>query len=299
MGKRKNVIVSGTDDQEAKTVKKVKNIELPAGEAELELPAGESELELAAGQEELALEAPEQRLVVTRVKKQTKKKEGKKYAQAKSMIDSSKQYTLSEAIDLVKKTSVVKFDSTVEAHFHLGIDPENQDQRIRTTVTLPNGTGKTVKVLVFADEVVDGADMVGDEALISKLQSGEVKPGAGFDVIVATPAWMSKMAKLGPILGPSGLLPSPKNGTVTTDPAQAVANLKKGQVELKSELKAPLLHTIIGRVSFSSQALEENFKSVLATVQTVRPSKVKQGDYIKSITLCSTMGPGVKVAVSG
>ena len=265
-------------------------VELPAGEPELELLAGESELELTSGQ----AEAPVVK-AVSKVSSNLRKKAGKKYTHAKSLINSAREYSLEEAVDLVKKTSIAKFDATVEAHFNLGTEPENQDQRIRTIVTLPFGTGKTVRVLVFADAPVPGADLMGDEALINKLQSGEVKPGAGFDVIVATPAWMPKLAKLGPVLGPLGFLPSPKNGTVTNDPVLVVENLKKGQIEVKSELKAPLVHAILGKVSFENNGLAENFKAVLAAIEAARPTKVKQAQYIKKVTLTSSMGPGVKV----
>ena len=222
---------------------------------------------------------------------------GTKYTQAAGQVNPNQDYPLDQAVSLAKQTSFTGFDATVEVHLTLGVNPAEPDQRVRTTVSLPAGTGKSLKVLAFADGPVPGADLLGEETTISQLLSGQLKGGQDFDVIVATPAWMPKMAKLGPVLGPQGLLPNPKNGTVTNDPAGKVSQLKQGQVEIRLEQKAPLVHTIIGKVSFSDEDLIRNFEAVRRALDSARPNKVKPADYIKKITITSTMGPGVKVRI--
>ncbi|MFS0638065.1 50S ribosomal protein L1 [Mesobacillus foraminis] len=220
---------------------------------------------------------------------------GKKYQEAAKLVDRTKAYSISEAIDLAKKTSVVKFDATVEAAFRLGVDPKKADQQIRGAVVLPNGTGKTQRVLVFAkgeklkEAEAAGADYVGDAEYINKIQQGWFD----FDVIVATPDMMGEVGKLGRVLGPKGLMPNPKTGTVTFDVTKAVNEIKAGKVEYRVD-KAGNIHVPIGKVSFEDQKLVENFNTIFDTMMKVKPSAAK-GTYIKNVTVSTTMGPGVKV----
>lgn len=221
---------------------------------------------------------------------------GKRYQEAKKKIEPGKSYPLEEAIKLVKASSYAGFDASVEAHINLGLEADKAEQQIRTLVVLPHGTGKKVKILVFAEgkeakAVLDvGADEIGDESTIEKIgQGGKI----GFDAVVAMPEFMPKLAKIARILGPAGLMPSPKAGTVTDKPAEVVAELKKGRVELRTE-KQPIIHTVIGKVSFPEKNLVENLKAIIEELNRVRPAKVS-GEYIKSIFLKSTMGPSVRV----
>lgn len=222
-------------------------------------------------------------------------KVGKKHANALKLIDRTKLYSLEEAVDLVKKTNYVKFDATVELAFRLGLDPRKADQNLRGAIVLPHGTGKTRKVLVIAqgekarEAQEAGADYVGDVDYINKIQQGWLD----FDVIVATPDMMPQLGKLGRILGPKGLMPNPKTGTVTMDVAKAVSEIKAGKVEYRVD-KAGNLHITAGKVSFDSQKLIENIKTVYDTIVRIKPATVK-GTYIKNVTLTSTMGPGIKI----
>lgn len=223
-------------------------------------------------------------------------KHGKKYNAAFAKIDHAKQYPLDEAIALVKETSPAKFDATVELTANLGVDPRHADQQVRGTVSLPHGTGKKVRVVVFADgEAVKaaedaGADFVGLETLVEKI----TKEGwTDFDVAIATPSVMREVGKLGKILGPRGLMPNPKTGTVTPNVAQAVADFKAGRIEYRVD-KGGVIHTPVGKVSFSATNLHDNIKSVVDALNRARPS-VAKGTYLKSVFLSSTMGPGVRV----
>jgi len=227
-----------------------------------------------------------------------KKARGKRYQAAKEKIEGGKLYPLLEAVKIVKESSYANFDASVEAHINLGLEADKTEHQIRTLVALPHGTGKKVKVLVFAKgkeakaASETGADRIGDEETIEKIaKSGK----AAFDAVVATPEFMPKLAKIARILGPQGLMPSPKSGTVTDKPAEVVVELKKGRVELKTE-KQPIIHTVIGKVSFPEKKLIENLKAIVEELNRVKPTKVK-GEYIKSIVLTSTMGPGIKVAL--
>ena len=226
-------------------------------------------------------------------------KHGKKYAEAAKLVDKATLYDPSEAIALVKKTAVAKFDETVEAHIRTGCDGRHADQQIRGAVVLPNGTGKTVKVLVFAkgpkvdEALAAGADYAGGEELIPKIQNDG---WLDFDVVVATPDMMGVVGRLGKVLGPKGLMPNPKAGTVTMDVAKAIADIKAGKIEYRLD-KTNIVHVPLGKASFSEEALEENFKALMDAIMKAKPSAVK-GAYLKSITLTSTMGPGVKVATS-
>jgi len=223
-------------------------------------------------------------------------KRGKKYTDKAKLVDSTKLYDVTEAIDLVQKTSVAKFDETVELHVKLGIDPRHADQQVRGTVVLPNGTGKDLKVLVIAkgakadEATAAGADFVGAEDMITKITS---ENWFGFDVMVTTPDMMGLVGRLGKVLGPKGLMPTPKAGTVTQDVTRAVTEIKAGKVEYKVDKNA-IVHIIIGKKSFGAEKLNENFARVMEAIVKAKPSAAK-GTYLKSISVASTMGPGVKV----
>lgn len=222
-------------------------------------------------------------------------KKGKKFTEAAKLVEHMKAYGATEAIELAKKTSTVNFDATVEVAFRLGIDTRKNDQQIRGAVVLPNGTGKTQRVLVFAkgeklkEAEAAGADYAGDAEYIAKIQSGWFD----FDVIVATPDMMGEVGKIGRVLGPKGLMPNPKTGTVTFDVAKAVAEIKAGKVEYRAD-KAGIIHAPIGKVSFDNAKLAENFATVFETVQKAKPATAK-GTYMKSVNITTTMGPSVKV----
>ena len=223
-------------------------------------------------------------------------KHGKKYAEAAKAVERTKLYDPDEAIALVKKIATAKFDETVEAHFRTGCDGRHADQQIRGAVVLPNGTGKTVRVLVFAkgakaDEAqAAGADYVGAEELVPRIQ----KEGwLDFDVVVATPDMMGVVGRLGRVLGPKGLMPNPKSGTVTMDVTKAIADIKAGKVEYRLD-KTNIIHCPIGKASFSDEKLIENFNTLVGAIVKARPAAVK-GQFLKSVTVSSTMGPGVKI----
>ena len=226
-------------------------------------------------------------------------RKGKAQVAVRQLVDKSKTYSLAEALELVKKTSTVKFDASVEVHIRLGIDPRKGDQQIRGAVSLPHGSGKTVKVVAFvspdneAAVKAAGADIVGGEDLIAEIRRTEK---TDFQVAVAEPAMMKNLAVIAKVLGTRGLMPSPKNETVTTDPAKAVAELKKGKVSFKNDDTANI-HVAIGKVSFSVEDLAENFQALLEVIKKSKPATAK-GTYIKGITICSTMGPGIKVALT-
>lgn len=225
-------------------------------------------------------------------------KRGKKFVEAAKLVDRTKAYESKEAIELVKKTSFVKFDASVEVAFRLGVDPRKNDQQIRGAVVLPNGTGKTQRVLVFAkgekakEAEAAGADFVGDADYINKIQQGWFD----FDVVVATPDMMGEVGKLGRVLGPKGLMPNPKTGTVTFDVTRAVNEIKAGKVEYRVD-KAGNIHVPIGKVSFETEKLQENLATIFETLLKAKPAAAK-GTYMKNVTVSSTMGPGVKVDTS-
>ena len=225
-------------------------------------------------------------------------KRGKKYVEAAKLVDRAQAYGVQEAIELVKKTNTAKFDATVEVAFRLGVDPRKNDQQIRGAVVLPNGTGKTQRVLVFAkgekakEAEAAGADFVGDADYINKIQQGWFD----FDVIVATPDMMGEVGKLGRVLGPKGLMPNPKTGTVSFDVEKAVKEIKAGKVEYRVD-KAGNIHVPIGKVSFEDSKLVENFTTIFETLLKAKPAAAK-GTYMKNVAVASTMGPGVKVDAS-
>lgn len=223
-------------------------------------------------------------------------KRGKKYTEAAKLVDRATQYDVAEAISLVKKTAVAKFDETVEAHIRLGVDGRHADQQVRGAVVLPHGTGKTVRVLVFAkgDKVAEaeaaGADFVGGEELIPRIQN---EGWFDFDVVVATPDMMGVVGRLGRVFGPKGLMPNPKAGTVTMDVTKAVNDIKAGKIEYRLD-KANIIHCPVGKASFTEEQLTENFNTLMDAIVKAKPASAK-GTYMKSVTVTSTMGPGIKV----
>lgn len=226
-------------------------------------------------------------------------KRGKRYVEAAKAIDRATLYDTADAIALVKKSAVAKFDETIEAHLRTGCDGRHADQQIRGAVVLPHGTGKSVRVLVFAknakadEAVAAGAEYVGAEELIPKIQN---EGWLDFDVVVATPDMMGVVGRLGKVLGPKGLMPNPKAGTVTMDVTKAVNDIKAGKIEYRLD-KTNIVHVPVGKASFSEEALQENFNALMDAIVKAKPSALK-GQYLRSITLTSTMGPGVKVSVA-
>ena len=222
-------------------------------------------------------------------------KHGKKYLSSKAAIETAKLYDVREGLETVLSTAKAKFDETIEASIRLGVDPRHADQQVRGAVVLPHGTGKKVRVLVFAkaDKAREaeeaGADFVGDEDLVKKIQT---ENWFGFDVCVATPDMMGIVGRIGRVLGPKGLMPNPKSGTVTMDVARAVQDIKAGKVEYRVD-KTSICHCPIGKASFGVEKLEENLKTLMEAVIKAKPSAAK-GTYLKSVVLSSTMGPGVK-----
>ena len=223
-------------------------------------------------------------------------KRGKKYTEAAKLIDRAAQYDTEEAISLVKKAAVAKFDETIECHIRTGCDGRHADQQIRGAVVLPHGTGKKVRVLVFAkgDKVAEaeaaGADFVGGEELIPRIQN---EGWFDFDVVVATPDMMGVVGRLGRVLGPKGLMPNPKAGTVTMDVTKAVNDIKAGKIEYRLD-KANIIHCPVGKASFTEEQLTENFNTLMDAIIKAKPASAK-GTYMKSVTVTSTMGPGIKV----
>ena len=223
-------------------------------------------------------------------------KRGKKYIESKASYDSTKEYELNEALEIVEKTAKAKFDETVELHFSLGVDSRHADQQVRGTVILPHGTGRVQRVLAFVkDDRIDealaaGADYAGNDEYAEKIQKGG---WLDFDVVIATPDMMATVGRLGRVLGPQGLMPNPKTGTVTNDVKQAIEEIKAGKVEYRTD-KANLIHVPAGKVSFGVEKLADNIKALVREVVKAKPAAAK-GKYIKSITVASTMGPGVKL----
>ena len=223
-------------------------------------------------------------------------KHGKKYVEAAKQFDKQTQYDTTEAMALVKKLAVAKFDETIEAHIRTGCDGRHADQQIRGAVVLPHGTGKTVRILVFAknakaeEALAAGADYVGAEDLIPRIQN---EGWFEFDVVVATPDMMGVVGRLGRVLGPKGLMPNPKAGTVTMDVAKAIKDIKAGKIEYRLD-KTNIIHVPIGKASFTEEQLADNFQTLMGAIIKARPAAVK-GQFLKSVTVTPTMGPGVKV----
>ncbi|AYE37667.1 50S ribosomal protein L1 [Companilactobacillus zhachilii] len=222
-------------------------------------------------------------------------KHGKKYTEALKQVDKNKTYTAEEAVELLKKVDFAKFDATVEVAVNLDVDPKQADQQIRGAIVLPNGTGKTQKVIVFAegqqakDAEAAGADVVGSDDLVEKIQDGWLD----FDVAVATPPMMAKVGRLGRVLGPKGLMPNPKTGTVTMDVTKAVNDIKAGQVTYRVDSNG-LIHAPIGKISFDTNKITENFDTFYNAILKARPASLK-GNYVTSVNMTSTFGPGLKI----
>ena len=229
-------------------------------------------------------------------RKESKMKRGKKYLEAAKLVEKNKAYTKEEAIDLVKKTATTKFDSSIEVALNLNLDTKKADQQLRGTLVLPNGTGKTSKVLVIAkgDKATEakeaGADFVGDADMLEKI---EKENWFGFDVLIATPDMMPALGKLGKVLGPKGLMPNPKTGTVTMDVKKAIEEVKSGRIEYRTDSYGNV-HTIIGKASFDAKKLAENLDAFVSVILRNKPSVVK-GTYLKNVSISSTMGPGIKI----
>src|SRR5580700_10783821 len=225
-------------------------------------------------------------------------KPGKQYQAARKQVE-AKEYQLEEAVPLIKKVKFAKFDETVEVHMRLGVDPKHADQMVRGTVVMPNGLGKSKKVLVIAsgdkqrEATEAGADIVGGEEMVAKIQT---ENWTDFDAVIATPDMMRSVGKLGKVLGPRGLMPNPKTGTVTVDVANAVKEVKAGKVEFRVD-KTGVIHVPVGKVSFATQKLVENASTLLQAVVKAKPAAAK-GKYVRSVTMCSTMGPGVHLDVT-
>ena len=223
-------------------------------------------------------------------------KKGKRYIESAKLVDKATQYSVADALDLAVKTASAKFDETVELHVKLGVDGRNADQQVRGVVVLPHGTGKTKKILVFAKgdnadiATKAGADFVGAEDMVAKIQT---QNWFGFDVCVTTPDMMPVIGRIAKVLGPKGLMPNPKSGTVTTDLAKAISEIKAGKVEYRLD-KNNIIHVMIGKVSFGAEKLAENLKVVMDAIIKAKPATAK-GTYIKSVSVSSTMGPGIKV----
>ena len=223
-------------------------------------------------------------------------KRGKKYKESAKQIDKLNLYSTDEAFELCRKVSKAKFDETIEVHIRLGVDSRHADQQVRGAVVLPNGTGKTVRVLVFAkgDKAKEaeqaGADFVGAEDMVAKIQG---ENWFAFDVVVATPDMMGVVGRLGKVLGPKGLMPNPKSGTVTPDVAKAIADIKAGKIEYRLD-KTNIIHCPIGKASFGIEKLAENYRALLGAVVKAKPSAAK-GQYLRSVAVASTMGPGIKI----
>ena len=226
-------------------------------------------------------------------------KKSKRYAEAIKLVDKNKLYDLEEAAELIKKTASAKFDETIEAHLKLGVDGRHADQQVRGAVVLPHGTGKTVKVLVFAkgdkvdEALAAGADYAGGDELVPKIQN---EGWLDFDVVIATPDMMGVVGRLGRVLGPKGLMPNPKSGTVTMDVTKAIADIKAGKVEYRLD-KQNIIHTQIGKVSFTEDQLKENLDALMSAILKAKPASAK-GQYIRSISVTPTMGPGIRVSTA-
>ena len=260
------------------------------GQAEAEAKAEKIEHQEHRTEEEAAeAEKPKQPVKPARSRLERR---SKGYRKAAEQIEKGKVYTLAEAMELAAKTSSVKFDASVELHINLGVDPRQADQNIRANLVLPQGTGKNVRIAVFADDKVDGADLVGVEKITAELEKGTIN----FDILVATPANMAKLGKYARLLGPRGLMPNPKSGTVTTDVAKAVAEAKAGRVEYRVD-STGIVHLAVGKVSFGGAKLLENAQAVMASIRSAKPASVK-GNYVKTIHATTTMGPSITVATN-
>ncbi|HSX30082.1 MAG TPA: 50S ribosomal protein L1 [Candidatus Saccharimonadales bacterium] len=280
--------VAAEDDADKATAKAGKRSEKSLKEA-AEKQAKEERKAHKAEADAEAAEKPKQTAKPTRSRLE---RQGKNFRKAAEQIEKGKVYKLGEALELATKTSPVTFDASVELHINLNVDPRHADQNIRDNLVLPAGTGKTVRIAVLDDAAVDGADISGVEAILGALEKGQIN----FDVLIATPAQMPKLGKYARLLGPRGLMPNPKSGTVTTDVKKAVAEAKAGRVEYRVD-STGIVHLGIGKVSFGAKKLEDNARAVFASVKGAKPASIK-GTYVKAIHLATTMGPSITVDIS-
>ena len=296
-----------TEEIEAPAVAEAVNVaDAPEAEAEVKAEMAEAteekttakaikEAEEKAAKEERkahAAEADEKPKQPVKPARSRLERQGKKFQDAAKQVEKTKAYSLTEALELAIKTSLVKFDATVELHVNLNVDPRHADQNLRDNLVLPAGTGKKLRVAVFADENVEGADLSGIEELTKQLDKGVMN----FDILISTPANMPKLGKYARALGPRGLMPNPKSGTVTTDVAKAVAEAKAGRVEYRVD-STGIVHLGAGKVSFGAKKLEDNVRAVFASIKGNKPNSVK-GTYVKTIHITTTMGPSITVAAS-
>jgi len=244
------------------------------------------------------VEASEPKKVVKNPTRTHTERAGKKFRKAAELVEKDKQYGIKEALELAGKTATTKFDSTVELHINLGVDPRQADQNVRDNLVLPNGTGKIVRVAVLADAddasaaIKAGADIAGHEDLLKEIEKGKID----FDILIATPALMAKLGKFARVLGPKGLMPNPKSGTVTTDVVKAVQQSKAGRVAYRVD-STGIVHMGVGKVSFGEDKLMENVQAVFSSIKSNKPGSLK-GNYVKAITVTTTMGPAIKVLIS-
>ncbi len=273
---------------ESKTAKAGKRSVKGVAEAEAKAEKIEHQQHRAEEETEQA-EKPKQPVTPTRSRLERR---SKGYRKGAELIEKGKVYSLAEALELATKTSSVKFDASVELHVNLGVDPRQADQNIRANLVLPQGTGKKVRVAVFADDTVEGADLSGVEDITKDLEKGSIN----FDILIATPANMAKLGKYARLLGPRGLMPNPKSGTVTQDVAKAVAEAKAGRVEYRVD-STGIVHLAIGKCSFGGTKLLENAQAVLSSIKAAKPASVK-GNYVKAVHITTTMGPSITVSPS-
>lgn len=260
------------------------------GQAEAEAKLEKIEHQQNRAEEEAAeAEKPKQPVKPTRSRLERR---GKSYRKSAELIEKGKVYSLAEALELATKTSSTKFDASVELHVNLGVDPRQADQNIRANLVLPQGTGRTVRVAVFSDDTVEGADLNGVEAITKDLEKGAIN----FDILIATPANMAKLGKYARLLGPRGLMPNPKSGTVTQDIAKAVQEAKAGRVEYRVD-STGIVHLAVGKCSFGGAKLLENAQAVLASIKGAKPASVK-GTYVKAIHVTTSMGPSIVVSAN-
>jgi len=271
--------------EEIKTAKAGKRSEKALKEAE-EKQAKEERKAARAESEEEEASKPKQHANPTRSRLE---RQGKNFRKAAEKVEKGKTYSLAEGLELATKTSPVKFDASVELHVNLNVDPRHADQNLRDNLVLPAGTGKNIRVAVMDDAKVEGADISGVETILKALEKGEIN----FDILIATPAQMPKLGKYARVLGPRGLMPNPKSGTVTTDVAKAVNEAKAGRVEYRVD-STGIVHVAVGKVSFGAKKLEDNARAVLASLKGNKPNSVK-GTYVKAIHLATTMGPSITI----
>lgn len=282
------VIEAAAEKSPQATAKAGKRSEKSLKEAEEKLAKEERKAAKAEAEAE-ADSKPKQLAKPTRSRLE---RQGKKFRDAAAKIEKGKAYSLAEALELATQTNPAKFDASVELHINLGVDPRHADQNIRDNLVLPAGTGKNVRVAVFDDAKAENADLSGVEAILKDLEKGVIN----FDILIATPAQMPKLGKYARVLGPRGLMPNPKSGTVTTDVTKAVTEAKAGRVEYRVD-STGIVHVAIGKVSFGSKKLEDNARALLASVKSNKPSSVK-GNYVKAIHVATTMGPSITIDIS-